>query len=62
MKCANCGRELSRNETGLSFKLINRNTRECFCLECLSKRFRTSPEHLLELAEHFRKAGCTLFT
>ena len=62
MRCAECGRELSRDETGLSRKLISRATRECYCLECLSRRFRMPRERLLELAEHFRRAGCTLFT
>ena len=62
MNCASCGKPLSRDETGLSRKLISRGTRECFCLDCLGRRFRVTREQLLEMAEHFRKAGCTLFT
>ena len=61
MNCAACGKPLTRDETGLSRKLISRATPECLCLECLSRRFRVSPEQLMEMAEHFRKAGCTLF-
>jgi len=62
MICASCGKPLERIETGLSRKLINRATMECFCLECLGKRFRVTREQLVEMAEHFRQAGCTLFT
>lgn len=61
MNCAACGKPLTRDETGLSRKLINRSTRECFCLDCLGRRFKVTPEQLTEMADHFRKAGCTLF-
>ncbi len=61
MNCAECGKPLTRDETGLSRKLINRAARECFCLDCLGRRFKVTPEQLTEMAEHFRKAGCTLF-
>ena len=62
MKCAECGAELSRTETGLTRKLISRAAEECYCLDCLEKRFHTSRSQLLEIAERFRQAGCTLFT
>lgn len=61
MNCADCGAPLTRDETGLSRKLISRATRECYCLDCLGRRFHLSREQLLELAERFRAAGCTLF-
>ena len=61
MNCAECGKPLTRDETGLSRKLINRAARECFCFDCLGRRFKVTPEQLMEMAEHFRKAGCTLF-
>ena len=48
MKCASCGAVLTRDETGLSRKLISRAATECFCLDCLGKRFRVSREQLLE--------------
>ena len=61
MNCAACGRELSRNEQGLSRKLINRGTATLYCLDCLGAMFRLSHEQLQELIDHFRAAGCTLF-
>ena len=62
MNCAICGKPLSKDETGLSRKLISRAARECLCLECLSGRFKVPREQLMEMADRFRKAGCTLFT
>jgi len=61
MNCADCGKELGRDETGLSRKLISRGTPVCYCLDCLGKRFRVSRGQLLEMIEHFRRTGCTLF-
>ena len=61
MTCSECGRELTRDETGLSRKLINRATEVFFCLDCLSRKFDLSKEQLTELIEHFRRSGCTLF-
>lgn len=61
MICASCGRELTRDEAGLSRKLINRGTQTLYCLDCLGSMFRLSRSQLLELIEHFRATGCTLF-
>ncbi|MBQ6384217.1 MAG: hypothetical protein IJQ88_08765 [Clostridia bacterium] len=62
MNCTACGKALGRDETGLSRKLISRAARDCYCLDCLGKRFHVSRAQLQEMAEHFRRAGCTLFT
>ena len=61
MKCAQCGAELTRDEVGLSCKLISRTAENCRCLRCLSTLFHIDAEQLQALAEHFRAAGCTLF-
>ena len=61
MTCHTCGRELTRDETGLTRKLISRAAQECYCLTCLGEMFRLKEEQLLELIVHFRESGCTLF-
>jgi len=61
LTCADCGRELTRDERGLSYKLISRAATELYCLDCLSRQFHLSRQELLRLAEQFRQAGCTLF-
>lgn len=59
--CSQCARPLTRDEIGLSKKLINRGTTVFFCLKCLSERFCVSEELLQEKIDDFRAQGCTLF-
>ncbi len=62
MTCAACGRApLTRDEIGLSKKLISRGTEICYCIDCLAGRFRVTRAQLTEMAEAFRSGGCTLF-
>ena len=61
MKCADCGRELRRDEIALSYKLISRAATKCYCLSCLGRQFRVDEAQLNALIRHFREAGCTLF-
>ncbi|MBQ4075707.1 MAG: hypothetical protein IJD39_10970 [Clostridia bacterium] len=61
MICSRCGKDLTANETGLSRKLINRGTKEFFCLQCLSADFKVSVDSLIRMIDDFRRAGCTLF-
>ena len=59
--CHQCQAPLSRDEVGLTKKLINRGTTEFLCYECLAKHFRVTVELLREKVEQFREMGCTLF-
>ena len=61
MKCAVCGKELTRDEKGISFKLISRAAKDCRCLQCLSTGYGVTEEQLKALIEKFREAGCSLF-
>ena len=61
MKCADCGKELEKDEKSLSYKLIGRGTRQCYCFDCLGRQFRISRSELDKLVIQFRAAGCTLF-
>ena len=62
MSCAECGAPLTRDEIGLTRKLISRAATRCFCKTCLGRQFRLSRAQLDALAERFRAAGCSLFT
>ena len=61
MICAQCGRIISRDEAGMTRKLINRGTETLYCYNCLGQMFRISREKLEEMADSFRASGCTLF-
>ena len=50
MKCHVCGQALTRDEIGLSKKLINRGT-----------NFHVPEDTLRQMIERFREAGCSLF-
>ncbi|MBQ8954308.1 MAG: hypothetical protein IJ048_09340 [Clostridia bacterium] len=61
MTCARCGRPISRDEAGLTRKLINRAAEDLYCFDCLGGLFHISRDKLQEMADAFRAAGCTLF-
>lgn len=60
--CYVCGKEdLSKNEIGLAKKLLDKNTKRFYCLDCLADYLEVDTEFLLEKVEEFRTQGCTLF-
>ncbi len=59
--CKNCSRPVSSDEAGLTRKLINRGMTEFYCYACLGKMFRLDRKALEEMADLFRRQGCTLF-
>jgi len=61
VKCHDCGQALTRDEIGLSKKLINRGTQTFFCVHCLARNFHVPEDTLRQMIERFREAGCSLF-
>ena len=61
MNCANCGKPLTRDEIGMTKKLVGRGAVDCCCYACLAARFRVTEAWLRKKAEEFREAGCSLF-
>ena len=59
--CAQCGRPVSKDEIGLTKKLVNRGCESFLCLRCLAERFGVSETLLEEKIVQFRRMGCTLF-
>ena len=56
-----CAAPLSRDETGLTRKLINRGTTAFLCYSCMARRFDVTVDALKQKVEEFRAMGCTLF-
>lgn len=61
-QCYVCGKDhLSKDEVGITKKLIGRKTKVFYCLPCLADYLEVSEEELLEKIEEFKNEGCTLF-
>lgn len=62
--CNNCKKPLEPDEIALYRRMIFRGAEdgECICIKCLAEKLKVSEEALYEKIEHFRKAGCTLFS
>jgi len=60
--CYDCGKEkLSKNEIGLSKKLLGRKIQNFFCIDCLAVQLEVDTEFLIEKVEEFKSQGCILF-
>ncbi|MFA6223846.1 MAG: hypothetical protein WC647_16190 [Desulfomonilaceae bacterium] len=52
---------LSKNEIGLTKKLLNKDSMRFYCLNCLADYLEIDTEFLLAKIEEFKEQGCTLF-
>ncbi len=60
--CYVCGKTpLSRDEVGLTKKLIDKQSEIFYCIPCLADYLEVTPEELLAKIEEFKEEGCTLF-
>ena len=60
--CYICGKiPLSRNEIGLTKKLLDMASKRFYCLDCLADYLEVDKEFLLIKIEEFKEQGCTLF-
>ena len=60
-QCYVCGKELSKNEIGLTRKLIDDKAESFYCLPCLAEYLEVTEEELLAKIEEFKEEGCKLF-
>ncbi|APV45331.1 hypothetical protein Dform_02018 [Dehalogenimonas formicexedens] len=60
--CYMCQKEsLSKNEIGLTKKLLNKDSKGFFCLDCLAEYLEVDTEFLLAKVEEFKEQGCIFF-
>lgn len=60
--CYVCGKSpLSKDEIGLTKKLIDKKTLNFYCIDCLAEYLEVTTEELLDKIEEFKEEGCTLF-
>lgn len=60
--CYVCGKKnLSKNEIGITKKLISAKTKHFYCLPCLADYLEVTETELLDKIEEFKAEGCKLF-
>lgn len=60
--CYICGKNhLSKDEIGITQKLIDKNTNFFYCYNCLAEYLEVDIDFLLAKIEEFKEEGCTLF-
>lgn len=60
--CYVCGKEnLSKNEIGLTKKLLSKDAKTYYCLDCLAEYLEVDLEFLKEKIAEFKAQGCELF-
>lgn len=63
VKCAFCGKEnLSKDEIGLTKKLIDKNISKYYCIDCMAEYLDVTAEELYDKIEEFKEEGCKLFS
>lgn len=61
--CIACGEKIDGNDTiGINKKLLGRNIKKFYCMDCLADYLGTTVEILNEKIEEFKEEGCTLFS
>lgn len=61
MDCSLCGKKISKDEIGISKKLLQSDDRHCMCITCLSDYLDCEIEDLQVKICEFKEQGCTLF-
>lgn len=61
-KCKACFcSPLSKDEIGINKKLLGRDAKTFFCMDCLASYLDCTVDELLDKIEEFKNEGCTLF-
>lgn len=61
-KCYVCGKTpLTKNEIGLTKKIIDKESPIFYCLPCLAEYLEVTEEELFAKIEEFKDEGCILF-
>ena len=60
-KCCDCGKVLSKDEVALTRKLIDLDSENYYCIDCMAEFLGCEPEDLRIKIAEFKEQGCTLF-
>ena len=59
--CIECGKKLKKDEIGLCKKLLDVDTDEFYCIDCLAAYLECEKDDLEIKIQEFKEQGCTLF-
>ena len=59
--CRDCGRELEKDEVALTRKLVERDSKVFYCIDCLAVRYKVDADFLRDKIEDYKFQGCALF-
>lgn len=59
--CCECGRKLIKDEVALNQKLLDTDTKDFYCIDCLSEYLECLKDDLEIKIQEFKEQGCTLF-
>lgn len=62
IECLACGKTpLDKDTIGINKKLLGKQVKTFYCMNCLADYLGCSVEDLLDKIEEFKDEGCTLF-
>lgn len=62
VNCFSCGKEgLSKDTIGINKKLLGKNVKTIYCMECLAEYLGTTTQDLVDKIDEFKEEGCMLF-
>ncbi len=60
--CVACGKNpLTKNEVGITKKLLGAKSRNFYCIDCLAAFLEVEPQDIRDKIEEFKNDGCKLF-
>jgi uncharacterized protein YlaI len=62
IRCFACGKaQLTKDEVGINKKMLGRDIKQFYCLDCCAEHLDVTTDELLAKIEEFKEQGCTLF-
>ena len=62
-ECLACGKkQLDKDTIGINRKLLGKELKRFYCMDCLADYLGCTVDDLLEKIEEFKEQGCTLFS
>ena len=60
--CFACGKkQLTQDEVGANKKMLGREIKQFYCLDCFAEYLGVTTDELLAKIEEFKEQGCELF-